>query len=224
MKDHSVFTTELIEIAVKTGRGLGVVSVEDIIRLSAMGVHPELRGYRADYAILDEINYPGEPLDPYEHDSGFVFGNESKAALKGVHPSLAAVATLALKLSTQDFRVYEGLRTLERQKKLVATGASRTLNSMHIKQTDGFGHAVDLVPVIGGILKWDWEGCYKIAFAMDLAATQLGFAASITWGGSWDRTLADYGGDLSEYRKEVERYKTRHAGPDFIDGPHFQIR
>ena len=45
-----------------------------------------------------------------------------------------------------DFSVKEGLRTLERQKQLVAQGKSRTMLSKHLVQEDGYGHAVDLYP------------------------------------------------------------------------------
>lgn len=142
--------------------------------------------------------------------------------LEGVHPKLVEVVKLAITLTTQDFTVFEGLRTLERQKKLKADGFSQTLNSKHLKQPDGFGHAVDLVPWIDGHPKWDWDGCYKIAFAVDQAATQLGVANNIRWGGAWDRDLGDFGGNAELYRKEVEAYAARHPGKDFLDGPHFE--
>lgn len=154
--------------------------------------------------------------------SGFEMGETSLKNLVGVIPQLSQCAKLALDLSTQDFTVYEGLRTLERQRKLVSQGASQTLHSQHLKQPDGLGHAVDLVPWMGGIPKWDWTGCYKIAFAMDQAATQLGIADRIRWGGAWDRRLSDFGGQESAYKAETELYAARHPGKDFLDGPHFE--
>jgi peptidoglycan L-alanyl-D-glutamate endopeptidase CwlK len=57
---------------------------------------------------------------------------------------------------------------------------------------------------------------------MDLAATELGYANRIIWGGAWDKTLAQYGGDASKYAEEVANYRRRNPGPDFIDGPHFE--
>ncbi len=45
-----------------------------------------------------------------------------------------------------DFSVKEGVRTLARQRQLVAEGRSRTMRSKHLVQSDGFGHAVDLYP------------------------------------------------------------------------------
>ncbi|MGL5735297.1 MAG: M15 family metallopeptidase, partial [Beijerinckiaceae bacterium] len=61
--------------------------------------------------------------------------------LAGIHPDLRRVMDRALHESPIDFTVIEGLRTVERQKELVAKGASKTMNSRHIT-----GHAVDLMP------------------------------------------------------------------------------
>jgi peptidoglycan L-alanyl-D-glutamate endopeptidase CwlK len=108
----------------------------------------------------------------------FMFSEKSRARLAGVHPDLAKVVNRALQLSTVDFAVIEGLRTRERQKELVATGASTTLNSRHIT-----GHAVDLAPVVGGEIRWDWPPFYDIEKAMKAAAKELGVA--VVWGGDW---------------------------------------
>lgn len=150
--------------------------------------------------------------------SGFKFGASSERELVGVHPDLVRVTRRALELCTQDFCVFDGIRTLKEQQALVAKGASKTMQSKHL-----VGLAVDLVPWIGGKPVWDWDGCYKIAFAMDRAATELGLAHKITWGGAWDRRLSDFGGRSDAYKAEVESYRQRHNGPDFIDGPHFEM-
>ena len=57
--------------------------------------------------------------------------------MAGVHPDLVRVVERA-RLAVP-FIVVEGLRTKERQAKLVAIGASHTMNSRHLT-----GHAVDL--------------------------------------------------------------------------------
>jgi len=106
--------------------------------------------------------------------------NKSLGRLEGVHPHLAAVVKLAITLTDQDFLVLEGLRTVERQKTLVARGTSQTMNSRHIKAANGYGHAVDLGPYP---LSWDWKYFYPIADAMKLAAKQLG--TPLEWGGDW---------------------------------------
>lgn len=153
-----------------------------------------------------------------QRDSGFKFGPSSERELVGVNPDLVRVTRLALRYSLQDFTVYDGLRTVKEQEEHVRRGTSRTMQSKHLQ-----GLAVDLVPWINGAPKWDWDGCYKIACAMDLAATELGLAHRITWGGAWDRKLSDFGGDPKAYADEVQAYRSRRGGKAFLDGPHFEI-
>ena len=119
----------------------------------------------------------------------FVLGTISKNNLKGVHPDLAKVVERAISLTTVDFRVTEGLRSKQRQLELVNKGASKTLNSRHIT-----GHAVDVVALIGGSVRWDWPLYDKIAKAFKQAAKELNIP--IIWGGDWK---------------------------NFKDGPHFEL-
>lgn len=102
----------------------------------------------------------------------------SRAKLKGVHPDLVRVVERAITLTTVDFRVTEGLRTLARQRHLVASGASKTLNSRHLD-----GHAVDVVALIGGQARWDWPPYARIAIAFKQAASELDIP--LEWGGDW---------------------------------------
>ena len=119
----------------------------------------------------------------------FVLGSVSKNNLKGVHPDLVKVVERAISLTTVDFRVIEGLRSKQRQIEIVNKGASKTLNSRHIT-----GHAVDVVALIGGSVRWDWPLYDKIAKAFKQSAKELNIP--IVWGGDW---------------------KT------FKDGPHFEL-
>ena len=64
--------------------------------------------------------------------SGYQLGKTSLAKLQGVHPNLVKVIQRAIEITGQDFGVNEGLRTVERQKRLFAAGASKTMNSKHI--------------------------------------------------------------------------------------------
>jgi peptidoglycan L-alanyl-D-glutamate endopeptidase CwlK len=61
----------------------------------------------------------------------------------GVHPDLLRLADAVLQAAPWPLRVTEGLRTLERQKQLLAAKATKTLNSRHLT-----GHAIDVVPYI----------------------------------------------------------------------------
>lgn len=151
----------------------------------------------------------------------YALGQRSLARLDGVHPKLVAVVKRAIALTTQDFTVQEGLRTLETQRLYVRRGASRTMNSRHLKQADGFGHAVDLVPWLNGQPRWEWPLIWAIAQAVDQASTEL--QVPLVWGAIWDKQMSQYGGSPDAQRAEVEAYKVRHPGPDFLDGPHYQL-
>ena len=99
--------------------------------------------------------------------------------LNGIHPDLRRVIDRALQDSPLDFVVIEGLRTKERQKQLVASGASKTLNSRHIT-----GHAVDLVPIgPNGKAAFDWPLYDRLGPAVKAAAQAEGM--EIVWGGDW---------------------------------------
>jgi peptidoglycan L-alanyl-D-glutamate endopeptidase CwlK len=98
--------------------------------------------------------------------------------LRGVHTDLLAVVSEAEKITAVPFMILEGLRTLDRQKQLVAAGASKTMNSRHLT-----GHAVDLGALVGGKLRWDWPLYSRIAEAMKEAAKKV--AVPIEWGGDW---------------------------------------
>jgi peptidoglycan L-alanyl-D-glutamate endopeptidase CwlK len=122
----------------------------------------------------------------------------SKKRLFGVHPDLVRVVARAEELASiadMTFAVSEGLRTIERQKRLVAAGLSQTMHSRHIT-----GHAVDLVMMVDldgdGKLedRWDWPGASKVAEVMKQAARDLN--VPLEWGGDWVH---------------------------FKDGPHFQL-
>jgi peptidoglycan L-alanyl-D-glutamate endopeptidase CwlK len=106
------------------------------------------------------------------------FSSRSYANLKGVDPRLVAVATLALSMGEIDFGVTEGLRTIERQRQLVASGASRTMKSRHLT-----GDAIDVAAYVDGAVRWDWPLYEHIADAFKRAAKDLGIA--IVWGGDW---------------------------------------
>ena len=71
----------------------------------------------------------------------------SRSRLEGVHSQLGEVVDRAIELTTQDFSVTDGLSTLERRKALKASGTSNTLNSMHLKQPDGWVMPLIWLPI-----------------------------------------------------------------------------
>lgn len=151
----------------------------------------------------------------------YVLGRRSLSELDGVHPKLVSVVKRAIEITKQDFSVHDGLRTIDEQKSLVARGASKTMNSRHLRQSDGYGHAVDLVPYINGKLRWEWPAIYPIALAMSISSQE--HDLPVVWGGVWDRRLSELGSTELEIKNSVHEYCLRHPGPDFIDGPHYQI-
>lgn len=149
----------------------------------------------------------------------FRLGAASEANLVGVHPDLVKLVRRAILITEIDFTVFEGVRTVERQRKLVATGASRTMDSYHLT-----GDAVDLVPFVDGQPRWEMTLCNQVAEAMHEACDRLHLR--VTWGRVWDMEMAeldpeDFEGDRALY---VRRYQRIH-GPKrwpLDDGPHFQ--
>lgn len=112
-----------------------------------------------------------------------VLGQRSLSRLEGVHPDLVRVVKRAAAMSSLDFTVLEGLRTTARQKQLYDQGATKTMNSRHIT-----GHAVDLAPMIGGTIRWDWPLYHQLAEVVKAAAKAEN--VPIQWGGDW-RTFKD---------------------------------
>lgn len=151
----------------------------------------------------------------------YKLGARSRSELTGVHPDLRACVERAIAITRQDFAVHDGVRSPAEQRVNVDTGASKTMKSKHLVQPDGYGHAVDLVPYVNGKLRWEWPVIYPIAAAMAQASRELG--VSLRWGGVWDRLLSQLSTDEAALKAEVRDYCVRHPGPDFIDGPHFEL-
>ena len=105
--------------------------------------------------------------------------------MQGIHPDLRRVLDRALQESAIDFTVIEGVRTVNRQKQMVASGASTTMKSRHIT-----GHAVDLLPInANGKGEFSWPLYGKLAVEIKKAAQEEN--VPIVWGGDW-RTFKDH--------------------------------
>jgi peptidoglycan L-alanyl-D-glutamate endopeptidase CwlK len=143
-------------------------------------------------------------------------GKSSLDKLSKVHPDLARVVSRAITITEQDFTVVEGLRTLERQKQLVADKKSQTLKSRHLT-----GHAVDLAPWVNGTI--DWNGTARFdAIAEAVRQAAIDEKVEVLWGASWSLALnyhASAAQALDAYVHEREKAGRR----SFIDRPHFQL-
>lgn len=155
----------------------------------------------------------------------FRLSRASEAHLIGVHPRLVAVVRRAIQISKVDFKVIEGVRSKERmwenygKGRTVAqclakgvpahyanprvakvTWLSNPLASNHRVMSDGYGHAVDLLPAPYNWAEGPvWKQMYE---AMMAAAKEL--KVEIRWGRNWDRD-----------DKIMEKGET--------DGPHFEL-
>lgn len=161
----------------------------------------------------------------------FVLGAGSLKELTGVHPRLVDVVQRAIKISPVDFGVHDGLRTEAEQREYVKRGVSQTMNSMHRKQADGLGHAVDLVPYINGKLRWEWDPIYDIAAAVAQALKDHNEQCDgqkplvIRWGGCWELLhLLPPTSAAMEAAVQMYGARRRKEGKKaFTDGPHFEV-
>lgn len=114
---------------------------------------------------------------------------KSKKILAEVQdPLRRLIYEVAKRYPTNFFIVTEGMRSLDRQRELVAAGASQTMKSRHLT-----GHAVDVAMYILTeehqlLLRWDWP--LYANFAQLVQSVSKDMAIPIVWGGGW-KTLKD---------------------------------
>ena len=112
------------------------------------------------------------------------FGSTSLKHMKGLHPDLLKVLNAAILDTPIDFRITDGKRTIEEQRKFVKEGKSKTLKSRHLS-----GKAVDIVGLPGGRVSWRIPVYQTVAKHILAKAKKLNI--SLTWGGSW-KSFPDY--------------------------------
>jgi len=154
----------------------------------------------------------------------YVLGSKSNAELQGVHPDLVKVVKRAIQITEQDFTVFDGLRTAADQNALFKRGASQIdgyrRKGEHQKQSDGWGHAVDLVPYIDGRVQWDWDGIYLIADAVVHAAEEE--HVELRWGGCWC-VVNGKAGSPEHWVSEYVTRRRKQGRRAFNDGPHWGL-
>jgi len=105
----------------------------------------------------------------------YKLGKKSQERLRGVNSQLVNILFELVKI--MDITVLEGVRTQERQDKLVAEGKSKTKFSKHIT-----GRAVDIAPY-----PIDWEDRDRFHYMGGMLrgiSKQMG--VDVRWGGDWD--------------------------------------
>ena len=103
------------------------------------------------------------------------FGKRSKERLRGIDRRLVSVLNELIKI--MDVTIIEGLRSEQRQEKLLEQGSTKTKFSKHI-----IGKAVDLAPY-----PIDWEDRDRFHYMGGMIrgiAKQLN--VPVRWGGDWD--------------------------------------
>lgn len=148
---------------------------------------------------------------------GFKLSNASLKKLEGVDERLVNVVKRAIEITDVDFTVTEGLRSVERQKQMVAKGASQTMKSKHIE-----GKAVDLAAFVGDRLSWEMNLYDNIAEAVCMAAIEEG--VSIRWGAAWQiDDITQWDGTMQDATDEYVAVRRSQGKRPFIDAPHFEL-
>ena len=143
----------------------------------------------------------------------------SLKALTGVHPDLVRVVNHAIEDTPVDFVVIEGLRTVARQRELVASGASQTMDSRHLPGPAGLCFAVDIAAWVGGV-RWDANLYYQLAAVVQKVSRYT--AIPVRWGGAWVRldTATKTPAQLVADYAASRRLSGKKA---FIDSGHFEL-
>tara|TARA_R100000152_G_C6758953_1_gene182863 strand:+ start:887 stop:1267 length:381 start_codon:yes stop_codon:yes gene_type:complete len=105
----------------------------------------------------------------------YKFGKRSRDRLKGVDSRLVNVLNELIKI--MDVTVIEGLRSAERQKELLAKGATKVKYSKHME-----GKAVDIAPY-----PIDWNDRERFHYMGGMVrGIAKALNLNIRWGGDWD--------------------------------------
>ena len=147
----------------------------------------------------------------------YKLSTKSQERLIGVEPELKEVVYEAIKVTKIDFGVIEGLRTEEKQKQLVESGASQTMKSKHLE-----GRAVDLMAYIGGRGSWELNVYDEIADAMKEAAIKVD--VPVRWGAAWTVTdIREWEGTMEDAMNSYIDTRRSEGRRPFIDAPHFEL-
>ena len=152
----------------------------------------------------------------------FKLSSRSLEKLEGVNPLLVDTVKEAIKLSSVDFGVIYGVRSLAEQEKLYKSKRSQTMKSKHLIQDDRTSHAVDLMAYDGSNPSWDLVMYDDIADAMKAAALKTG--ATIRWGAAWHiDDITKWDGTMEQAMNAYVDLRRGQGRRPFIDGPHFEL-
>jgi hypothetical protein len=174
----------------------------------------------------------------------------SESRLVNVQPALVRVVHRADTACPGLFIVSEGVRSdadqlrdwMRHASKLNGIPVGQVVNGVHgtgrgnhqLNLVDKLGHAVDLAPMIGGLV-WggpsatsaqQWIGCCAVADAMRDAA--IAEAIRIRWGGDWDAALNDLPDGATalmiDHNSYMSKFRAANGRWPLADGPHFELK
>ncbi|MBA87718.1 MAG: hypothetical protein CMB16_00420 [Euryarchaeota archaeon] len=147
----------------------------------------------------------------------FNLSDRSLSRLEGVNDDLVKVVKYAIEVTTVDFGVICGMRTIEEQEELFKSGASQTMKSKHLE-----GNAVDLMAYINGRGTWELNVYDEVAEAMRLSAIE--HDIPIRWGACWNvRDLRDWDDSMENAMNHYIDTRRSEGRRPFIDAPHFEL-
>lgn len=111
----------------------------------------------------------------------FELTDADRGNLVGVDLRLVNVMELLAQRSPIRFKITEGVRTIERQRKLYAEKKTKTLKSKHLT-----GHAVDIVPLVNGKPSWEWKHYTPLIKTAKQVCAELGLRVKFGYDWGWD--------------------------------------
>ena len=159
----------------------------------------------------------------------YKYSQRSHDRLYGVHPDMVMLAYYVIQEHSLDVGIVEGVRQPERQKKMVETGASMTMNSRHLPQPVAgglsFGHALDFSLYEDSVFIQDFGPYVDLARTVQRCSSELNI--NVTWGGAWMSLSRDIDPDkmIEMYiaRKKAEARKKGKKPRYFMDGMHYEL-
>lgn len=147
----------------------------------------------------------------------FKLSKKSLSKLDGVEEDIITLAEFAISVSSVDFGISEGLRSVTRQKELVEQKRSQTMKSLHLE-----GKALDVFAYINGEVVWELSVYDDIADAFAMASRAKDIPCM--WGAAW--TVPDIGqwdGTMEQAMHSYVDLRRSQSRRPFLDGPHFQL-
>ena len=148
----------------------------------------------------------------------FKLSQRSLDRIDGIDEELYTLVRTAIHNTPYDFGIPNlgGLRTIEEQRALVDSGASKTMKSKHL-----LGHAVDLMAYCKGA-RWELNLYDEIADAISESAKFEN--VKVRWGAAWTiDSIGDWNGTAQQAMESyIDTRRSQNRRP-FIDAPHFEL-